>query len=90
MDLIASLHKLIICRDSYWMVYGEENGLGKSWEPDWREGRYIIYRNQDDIIGGYRGPGHVEHHIFEFPIKEIRDAFKENFDSDIEICKEFL
>ena len=90
MDLIASLHKLIICRDAYWMVYGEENGLGKSWEPDWREGRYIIYRNQDDIIGGYRAAGCVEHHIFEFPTKEMRDQFKNNFNKELEICKELL
>ena len=84
------LTKLIICRNAYWKIYGEENGLGKPWEPDWKEERYIIYRNQDDIIDGYRGAGYVEHHIFEFPFKEMRDAFKKNFGPDIEICKELL
>ena len=89
-DVLNALQKLIVCRDAYWKIAGGKLGLRKPWEPDWREERYIIYRNQDDIIGGYRGPGHVEHHIFEFPTHEMRDAFKENFDPDIEICKEFL
>ena len=81
---------LLICRDAYWKIAGEEMGLGKPWEPDWREARYIIYRNQDNIIGGYREKGDVEHHIFEFPTKEMRDAFYENFKEEIEICKELL
>ena len=89
-DLIVALQKLLICRNAYWKLAGEEMGLDKHWEPDWREKRYIIYRNQDAIIGGYREAGYAEHHIFEFPTKEMRDAFKENFDSDIKICKEFL
>ena len=28
------LQKLIICRDVYWKIYGEQMGLGKPWEPD--------------------------------------------------------
>ena len=89
-NLIGRLHRLIICRDAYWKIAGEEMGLDKPWEPDWREGRYIIYLNQDDIIGGYRKAGFVEHHIFAFPTKEMRDTFKENFKKDIEKCKELL
>ena len=90
LELMNTFRKLIDARNAYWTIYGEENGLGKPWEPDWREKRHIIYRNQDDIIGGYREAGCVEHHIFEFPTKEMRDAFRENFGSDIEFCKEFL
>ena len=89
-NLLADFQKLLICRDAYWKIAGEEMGLGKPWEPDWRKARYIIYRNQDNIIGGYREVGHVEHHIFEFPTKEMRDAFKENFKDLIEDCKELL
>ena len=88
--LLESFQKLFICRDAYWKVYGEENGLEKPWEPDWREKRYIIYQNQDDIIGGYRAAGYVEHHIFEFPTKEMRDQFKNNFNKELKICKELL
>ena len=29
-------------------------------------------------------------YILEFPTAEMRDAFKENFDPDIEFCKELL
>ena len=90
LEQMNTFRKLIDARNAYWTIYGEENGLGKPWEPDWREERYIIYRNQDDIIGGYRKAGYVEHHIFEFPTKEMRDAFKGNFKSEIESCKEFL
>ena len=89
-DLFDSFVVIKRCRDAYWKIAGEEMGLGKPWEPDWREKRYVIYRNQEDIIGGYREAGYVEHHIFEFPTKEMRDAFRENFGSDIEFCKEFL
>ncbi len=89
-EFLVALQKLFVCRDAYWKIYGEEKGLGGPWEPDWREGRYIIYRNQDDIIGGYREAGFVEHHIFAFPTKEMRDTFKENFKKDIEKCKELL
>lgn len=90
LNSVNVLTKLLICRNAYWKIAGEQMGLGKSWEPDWKEKRYIIYRNQDDIVGGYREAGYVEHYIFEFPTKEMRDAFKENFDKEIEECKELL
>ena len=91
-ELLESFQKLLICRDAYWKIAGDEMGLGKPWEPDWREKRYIIYRNQDNIIGGYRAAGCAEHHIFEFPTKEMRDAFKESDEISklIEKCKELL
>ena len=88
--VLHTLQMLLVCRDAYWQIAGAEMGLDEPWEPDWREKRYIIYRNQDDIIGGYREAGFVEHHIFEFPTKEMRDAFKENFKEFIEECKELL
>lgn len=90
--LLSHLERLLICRDAYWKLAGEEMGLGKPWEPDWREKRYIIYMNQDvnAIISGYREKGDAEHHIFEFPTIEMRDAFKENFKELIEECKELL
>ena len=89
-DKLNTLGKLLICCNAYWKIAGDEMGLDKPWEPDWRKERYIIYRNQDDIIGGYREAGCVEHHILAFPTAEMRDAFHENFGPDIENCKEFL
>ena len=88
--LIEHFRKLIICRDTYWKLYGEEMGLSKPWEPDYTKERYIICKWVDDILTGYRASGFGERFILEFPTEEMRDAFKENFDPDIEICKEFL
>ena len=42
--LLRSLQDLLICRDAYWKIAGEEMGLGKPWEPDWskNEKKYTI------------------------------------------------
>jgi hypothetical protein len=86
--LIEHFRKLIICRDAYWKIAGEEMGLGKPWENSRCEVVYGICREEGDIVK--RDDCWGATHLFEFPIREMRDAFKENFDSDIEICKEFL
>ena len=89
-ELLWAFQKLLICRDAYWMVYGEENKLGKPWEPDWtneHQVKYTIYTMGNDVI---RHVGNYIHAILAFPTAEMRDAFKENFDPDIEICKELL
>ena len=78
--------RLLICRDAYWKIAGEEMGLDKPWEPDGNP-VYAITRNDGCIVEIETG-GNDE--VFEFPTAEMRDAFKENFDPDIEICKEFL
>ena len=88
-DLLTSLQKLLVCRDAYWKIAGEEMGLGKPWEPDWNDdtAKYSIYTIKGVLtkaISCYDGA------IFAFPTEEMRDAFKENFDPDIKICKEFL
>ena len=88
-DVLHSFQKLLVCRDAYWKIAGEEMGLGKPWEPDFSshtekfsisvfEKRVVCIINQYDNI------------ILTFPTREMRDAFKENFDPDIEYCKEFL
>ena len=89
-DLIVALQKLLICRDAYWKLYGEEMGLGKPWEPDWKDDtihKFIIHTIKDKI---HCGVSLVKNHLLAFPTEEMRDAFKENFDPDIEICKELL
>lgn len=84
----TKLIRLKRCRDAYWKIAGEEMGLGKPWENSRYEVVYGICRDEGNIvkIDDYWG----DTHIFEFPIREMRDAFKENFDPDIEICKELL
>lgn len=83
------MHKSLICRDAYWKIAGEEMGLGKPWEPDWNNisDKYCIY-----FVSGYLWSKECQTRQcpFAFPTPEMRDAFKENFDPDIEICKEFL
>ena len=87
-NLLDTFQKLLICRDAYWMVYGEENGLGKPWENGRCEVVYSICRDYDNIVkqDDYWGGAH----IFEFPIREMRDAFFNAFRDDIELCKELI
>ena len=83
--------KLLICRDAYWKIAGEEMGLGKPWELSIGTPIYYIYYNRtlgtikkdyaDDIQGNV---------ILAFPTEEMRDAFYENFKELINECKELL
>ncbi len=88
-SLIQNFQKLLICRDAYWKIAGEEMGLGKPWEPDWNNisDKYCIY-----FVSGYAWSKECQTRQcpFAFPTPEMRDAFKENFDPDIENCKELL
>ena len=86
LERIRNFQKILICRDAYWKIAGEQMGLSKSWEPT-TETVYCISRSDNVITSSYRGG---KSNIFEFPTAEIRDAFKETFDEDIEFCKELL
>lgn len=88
-DLLCKLQVLLICRDAYWNIAGEEIGLGKPWEYDCNRKYYthaIICRDgyiqKVEVI--YRNA------ILTFPTAEMRDAFYENFKELIEECKELL
>ena len=88
--LLEKFKQLLICRDAYWKVAGEEMGLGRPWEPDWTDLdqlKYCIWVDVGEFVTMTNVRGQ---HVLAFPTEEIRDAFKENFDPDIEICKEFL
>ena len=92
-----SLWELTICRNAYWKIAGEEMGLGKPWEPDWEdseERRYSIVNIEGDINLPEKTLTKwilkVTNKILVFPTEEMRDAFYENFKSEIEICKELL
>lgn len=95
--LLSTFQQLLICRDAYWKIAGEEMGLRKSWEPDWEnseEKRYCIV----NIEGSINLPEKtltkwilkVTNKILVFPTEEMRDAFYENFKELIENCKELL
>lgn len=87
---ISLFQELLICRDAYWKIIGEEMGLSGSWNPDLtdvKQNKYAITNVYNEIkfelYGTYNG-------ILVFPTKEIRDIFFENFKDLIEKCKEFL
>ena len=84
-----NIRKLLICRDAYWKIAGEQMGLGKPWEPYWTiyKHKFCLGTDKDKVIEECVTTGN---RILAFPTSEMRDAFKENFDGDIDACKEFL
>ena len=89
-DLYESFIQLIRCRNAYWKIAGEQMGLGKPWEPDWKDNyqkKWTICFYQGEI-NLTNGPN--VHRILAFPIIEMRDTFYENFKDIIEKCKELL
>ena len=91
--LLSKFQKLLICRDAYWKIAGEEMGLDKPWEPDWcdynpnAKFKYIITTIGDDVV---KDTSNLRNYILAFPTEEMRDAFYENFKDLIEQCKELL
>ena len=89
-DLLDKFKQLLICRDAYWKIAGEELELDKPWEPDWTnldQLKYCIWVDVGEFITMVNVRGQ---HILAFPTEEIRDAFYENFKHLIEQCKELL
>lgn len=86
--LMATLDNLMLCRDAYWKIAGEEMGLDGPWEPDWNiRGYYGIARSYGNVI---KTSNYNCDLTFVFPTEEMRDVFYENFNELIEFCKEFL
>lgn len=94
LGLMNQFYQLLICRDAYWKIAGEEMGLDKPWEPDYDSGvnKYgIICMN--GVVQESNPTTNWERHlnkVLDFPTKEMRDAFKENFKELIESVKELL
>ena len=87
--LLEKFGELLICRNAYWKIAGEQMGLGKPWEPDWNtsEPKYVIARTSNGIEKQWET---TYCKGFAFPTKEMRDAFYENFKDLIMKCKELL
>lgn len=87
---IFSLAKLIIMRDAYWKIAGEQMGLDKPWEPDWNNDETLKYCIiiESDIIS--KQNFRKMQAAFAFPTEEMRDTFCKNFENLIENCKELL
>lgn len=88
LEKMNELRKLVNARNAYWKLYGEANGLGGSWKPDWDDGCYVIFTNGDGLIKTDIQFG--LNAILAFPTEELRDMFYERFKSEIELCKEFI
>ena len=90
LGLMNQFYQLLICRDAYWKIAGEEMGLGKPWKPDWKNDeqfKYIIICRRGCIIKDTYTAKDI---ILSFPTAEMRDAFYDNFKELIENCKELL
>ena len=89
-DKLNILGKLLICRNAYWKIAGEEMGLDEPWEPDWTDNyqkKFTICYYQGEI-SLTNGPN--VHRILAFPTEEMRDTFYGNFKDLIELCKDLL
>lgn len=89
-NLLNNFQKLLLCRDAYWEIAGEQMGLNELWEPDWTDLdqlKYCIWVDVGEFITMINVRGQ---HILAFPTEEMRDAFYENFNDLIEQCKELL
>jgi hypothetical protein len=80
-----NLFKLLICRDAYWKIAGDEMGLGKPWNPCDTKDKYSIRRVEDKILLHYNVSS-----VLEFPTTKMRDLFYTSFKDLIEKCKDLL
>lgn len=89
---LFALQKLLVCRDAYWKIAGEQMGLGKPWKPDWDDKGNATIKYCICISGNVisKDKFYLTNFILSFPTEEMRDAFYENFNVLIEICKELL
>ena len=86
-----TLQNLILCRNVYWKIAGEQMGLDKPWEPNWADAREVKY-SIEPVYGSidYTSIERRENRILVFPTDEMRTEFYYNFKDLIESCKELL
>ena len=94
LNSINILTKLLICRDAYWKIYGEQMGLDGPWKANFTQDsgiKYnILFANGEVIWNRPECEGIICSRVLAFPTPEIRDTFYENFKDLIEQCKELL
>ena len=90
LQIYENLRKLLICRDAYWKIAGEQMKLGKPWEPDWESENETYFTIAYDGINIKLYNNTDVYAKFVFPTAEMQDEFYENFKELIEQCKELL
>lgn len=90
-DKIASFQKLLICRNAYWKVIGEQFGLNGPWKPEYVNGVNNTYCTIHTFNSKVRclATSHRQS-LLAFPDEEIRDKFHVRFECLIDDCEEFL
>lgn len=87
-EMLSKFQELLICRDAYWKIAGEQMELGKLWEPSLSYiQKHKSYSDENEKLYNILG---LNNCILSFPTEEMRDAFYENFKKLIEECKELL
>lgn len=90
-ELLSRFQELLICRNAYWQIAGEEMGLTISWMPVYKSlvdnEYYTIHTFNGEIVCS--GTSH-KNVILAFPTEKMRDEFYINFKDLIEKCKELL
>ena len=84
---LNTLQQLLIFRDAWWK-------MADDWKPDYDSGvNKYGFICMNGVVQESNPTTNWERHlnkVLDFPTAEMRDAFKENFDPDIEFCKELL
>jgi hypothetical protein len=89
--LLENFQTLMVCRNAYWKIAGDEMGLGKPWEPNWNDttqNKYGIHTVENQIRN--INLKILKNLVLVFPTIELRDEFYHNFSEIIENCKELL
>lgn len=89
-DKLNDLGKLLIARNAYWKIAGEQMGLDKPWELKYGEWGYWIEYDINENKIYCQDSRILFNRLLLFPTEEMRDAFYENFKDLIEQCKELL
>ena len=79
---LTTLLKLKICRDVYWHI--------ANWTPNWDslEKKYTIYNYRGKISNDNFTM--CDRSLLVFPTEGMRDAFYDNFEKEIYLCREYL
>lgn len=91
-ELMESFVKLLICRDAYWKIAGEQMDLDKPWNSKYGCGKWGYWIGYDINANKIycQDSRLLLNRVLVFPTKEMRDVFYENFKDLIEQCKELL